>query len=73
MSAYVMMLREHVTDPAEVKTYARLAPLAREGHHIERLAVWSREVMARIIFEGLRILMPLFQDKANRRTPFQRA
>ncbi|GLK61955.1 hypothetical protein GCM10017624_41190 [Azotobacter vinelandii] len=37
------------------------------------MGAWSREVMARIVFEELRILIPLFQDKANRSTPFQHA
>lgn len=41
MSAYVVMIRERVTDQAEMDTYARLAPLAREGHDIERLAFYG--------------------------------
>ena len=41
MSAYVVMIREHVTDQAEMDTYARLAPRAREGHDIERLAFYG--------------------------------
>ncbi len=41
MSAYVVMVRERVTDPAEMDTYARLAPLARERHHVERLAFYG--------------------------------
>lgn len=31
MSAYVAMIRERVTDQAEMDTYARLASRAREG------------------------------------------
>ena len=41
MSAYVVMIREHVTDQAEMDTYARLAPRARKGHDIERLAFYG--------------------------------
>lgn len=41
MSAYVVMIRERVSDPAEKDSYARLAPLAREGHDIERLAFYG--------------------------------
>ncbi|MDH4848002.1 DUF1330 domain-containing protein [Pseudomonas sp. BN605] len=41
MSAYVVMIRESVTDQAEMDTYARLALLAREGHDIERLAAYG--------------------------------
>lgn len=41
MSAYVVMIRERVTDQAAMDTYARLAPLAREGHNIERLAFYG--------------------------------
>ncbi|WP_439892808.1 DUF1330 domain-containing protein (plasmid) [Ralstonia sp. 25C] len=41
MGAYVVMIRERVTDQAEMDTYARLAPLAREGHDIERLAFYG--------------------------------
>ncbi|WP_001277468.1 DUF1330 domain-containing protein [Vibrio mimicus] len=41
MSAYVVMIRERVTDQAELDNYARLAPLAREGHSIERLAFYG--------------------------------
>ena len=41
MSAYLVMVRERVTDTAEMDTYSKLAPLAREGHHIERLAFYG--------------------------------
>ncbi|MDX3775418.1 DUF1330 domain-containing protein [Chromatiaceae bacterium AAb-1] len=41
MSAYVVMIRERVTDPAQMENYARLAPLARAGHDIERLAFYG--------------------------------
>lgn len=41
MSAYVLMIRERVIDQAEMDSYARLAPLAREGHDIERLAFYG--------------------------------
>lgn len=41
MSAYVVMIRERVTDQAEMDIYARLAPFAREGHDIERLAFYG--------------------------------
>ncbi|SEM59167.1 Uncharacterized conserved protein, DUF1330 family [Pseudoxanthomonas sp. GM95] len=38
MSAYVVMIRERVTDPDALETYARNAPQAREGHDITPLA-----------------------------------
>lgn len=41
MSAYVVMIREHVTDTAELDAYARLAPAARAGHAITSLAFYG--------------------------------
>ncbi|MCH9783509.1 MAG: DUF1330 domain-containing protein [Gammaproteobacteria bacterium] len=41
MSAYVVMIRERVTDPAEMEAYGRLAPRAREGHDISPLAFYG--------------------------------
>lgn len=35
MSAYVVMLRERVTDPAELEVYAAAARKARAGHPID--------------------------------------
>jgi uncharacterized protein (DUF1330 family) len=37
MSAYVVMIRERVTDPAELETYGRIAPRARAGHEVTPL------------------------------------
>lgn len=34
MSAYVVMLRERVTDPAKLEGYSRAARKAREGHPV---------------------------------------
>lgn len=35
------MIRERVTDPAEMQRYAQLAPRAREGRDIARLAFYG--------------------------------
>jgi uncharacterized protein (DUF1330 family) len=41
MSAYVVMIRECVTDSAEMQSYAQLAPRAREGRDIVPLAFYG--------------------------------
>ena len=41
MSAYVVMIRERVSNPAEMETYAQLAPLARQGQTITPLAFYG--------------------------------
>jgi uncharacterized protein (DUF1330 family) len=41
MSAYVVMIRERVTDAAELKAYQQLAPAARAGHAITPLAFYG--------------------------------
>ena len=41
MSAYVVMIRERVSDPAEMETYGRMAPAAREGHELTPLAFYG--------------------------------
>lgn len=41
MSAYVVMIREQVTDPAEMEIYSQMAPRAREGHNIQPLASYG--------------------------------
>ncbi len=57
MSAYVVFIREHTTDPLELQRYAQKAPLAREGHDIERLAFYGQfEVLEGDPIEGAAIL-----------------
>lgn len=41
MSAYVVMIRERVGDPAEMAIYGQTAPLARPGHAITPLAFYG--------------------------------
>ena len=41
MTAYVVMIRERVTNPAELEVYAQKARAAREGHPMERLAFYG--------------------------------
>ena len=53
MSAYVVMMRERTTDPAEMSTYASMAPLAREGHSVIPLARYGTlEILEGADFEG---------------------
>jgi len=42
MSAYVVMIRERVTDEAELEAYRQLAPAARAGHAITPLAFYGK-------------------------------
>lgn len=41
MSAYVVFVRDRITDPEEFKTYGQKAPLAREGHEMKALAFYG--------------------------------
>jgi uncharacterized protein (DUF1330 family) len=41
MSAYVVFVRDRITDPEEFKTYGQMAPLAREGHEMKALAFYG--------------------------------
>lgn len=41
MSAYVVLIKERVTDQAELDVYKQKAPLAREGHAITPLAFYG--------------------------------
>lgn len=66
MSAYVVFIRENTTDPAEMQQYAQLAPAARTGHDITRVAFYGRlEVMEGPSAEGVAILR--FPDMAAAR------
>lgn len=63
MSAYVVFIRDQTTDPAEMQQYAQLAPLARTGHDITRLAFYGQlEVLEGPAAEGVAILR--FPDMA---------
>lgn len=41
MTAYVVMVRKKMTDPAEFHIYRSKAPLAREGHALTPLASYG--------------------------------
>ena len=41
MAAYVVFVRDRITDPEEFKTYGQKAPLAREGHDMKALAFYG--------------------------------
>ena len=41
MSAYVVFVRDRITDPEEFATYGKMAPLAREGHDMKALAFYG--------------------------------
>jgi uncharacterized protein (DUF1330 family) len=41
MSAYVVFVRDRITNPEEFATYGKLAPLAREGHDMKALAFYG--------------------------------
>lgn len=66
MSAYVVFIREHTTDAAEMEQYARTAPAARTGHDITRLAFYGKlDVLEGAPTEGVAILR--FPDMAAAR------
>ncbi|MGA1801050.1 DUF1330 domain-containing protein [Rhizobium sp. HT1-10] len=41
MSAYVVFVRDRITDPEEFATYGKMAPLARDGHEMKALAFYG--------------------------------
>ena len=41
MSAYVVMIRERVTNTSERETYSKIAPRARDGYNITPLAFYG--------------------------------
>ena len=51
MSAYVVFTREHTTDEAELKLYARKAPAARQGRNLTPLAFYGQlEVCVELVY-----------------------
>jgi len=57
MTAYVVFTRERTTDAAELERYAQLAPAAREGRDVSRLAFYgTHEVLEGPPIEGAVIL-----------------
>jgi uncharacterized protein (DUF1330 family) len=53
MSAYVVMIRERITDEHEMATYKAMAPLAREGHEVTPIAAYGAlEVLEGAKFDG---------------------
>lgn len=41
MSAFVVFVRDRITDPEEFKTYGSMASLARDGHDMKALAFYG--------------------------------
>jgi uncharacterized protein (DUF1330 family) len=41
MAAYVIMIRERTTDPAELARYSEMAKLARPGHEMKAVAFYG--------------------------------
>ena len=67
MSAYVVMLREQVTDPAEMEVYGRMAPSAREGHDLTPVAFYGAlDVLEGPPVEGVVILRFPTMEEARR-------
>ena len=65
MSAYVVMVREYVLDPAETAAYGRMAPSAGEGHAVTPLAFYG-EVLERPLVDGIVILqLPTLREAKN--------
>ncbi|MCA0891793.1 DUF1330 domain-containing protein [Qipengyuania flava] len=57
MSAFVVFIRETVTDPAELDRYRELTPAAREAHPLEPLAFYgTHEVLEGEPVDGVAIL-----------------
>lgn len=42
MSAYVVMIRQRITNTTEMETYRQMAPKAREGYEITPLAAYGK-------------------------------
>ena len=67
MTAYVVMIREPVTDPVELEVYAQKARVAREGHSMERLAFYgNHDVLEGPSIEGCVILRFPSMEEARR-------
>ena len=64
MSAYVVMMRERTTDPAEMEIYANQALLAREGYPVTPIARYGTlEILEGASFEGCLIhSFPTIED-----------
>jgi uncharacterized protein (DUF1330 family) len=57
MSAYVIFIRDVTTDAAELQQYSQMAPAARTGHDITRIAFYGQlEVLEGPSAEGVAIL-----------------
>lgn len=66
MMAYVVILRERTTDPAELGLYREKAPLAREGHAVTKVAFYgAQEVLEGPAFEGAAIFSFPTMDEAR--------
>ena len=67
MSAYVVMIRERTIDQEEMKQYAMLATLAREGHEITPLVRYGNmEILEGTAAEGCLIhQFPTTKDAQN--------
>ncbi|MFY1667873.1 DUF1330 domain-containing protein [Pseudomonas sp. Pseu.R1] len=66
MSAYVIFIRDNTTDPTALQQYADMAPAARAGHDITRVAFYGAlDVLEGPAAEGAAILR--FPDMAAAR------
>ncbi|MFK3796947.1 DUF1330 domain-containing protein [Pseudomonas sp. NPDC088444] len=66
MSAYVIFIRDNTTDPTALQQYADMAPAARAGHDITRVAFYGAlDVLEGPTAEGAAILR--FPDMAAAR------
>jgi len=64
MAAYVIFIREGMSDPSELEIYSQKAPAAMAGHRVTPLAVYGRhEVIEGAAMEGVVILQfPSFDE-----------
>jgi uncharacterized protein (DUF1330 family) len=64
MSAYVILMREKIKDPAELDIYREKAVAAREGHNMKALARYSKvETLEGAPVEGVVIIeFPTFAE-----------
>lgn len=66
MSAYVVMLRERVTDPAELALYAGSARAARAGHDVTPVVGYgAMQTLEGAAFDG--VLIHRFPSVADAR------
>ncbi|AUG53522.1 DUF1330 domain-containing protein [Thalassospira marina] len=68
MTAFVVLIREETTNPADLDQYREKAPLARDGHAITPVAFYGmQEVLEGPDFEGAAILRFPTMEEARAR------